>query len=155
MLGDLHRLVDGRPIGHLGQIENLKHGHPHDGRGHPGNPAELPAHRIALNVPVQLVAMAAHALDHGTDVGKLILIGIFSVERILFRHDGKVVSVELFFQELLHGAVAVSQLICQLDGNLPGCCSGHVVSSIPVICRPICILCKISNPVYYTRNPPL
>ena len=101
----------------------------------------------------QLIAVAAHALDHLADVGKLLLVRKLPVEFLRLSHGRKIVPIQFFLQKLFRRAVAVTHLIGKVDGDLTGSCSGHIV--LPHFGYIQCISIKKQSLIqcYYTRFP--
>ncbi len=57
LTGDLYRLTDGHTVGDIRHIQDLIHGHPHDGRGHQRDALEAPALCVTGDVVVQVLVL--------------------------------------------------------------------------------------------------
>ena len=116
---DVHRLADGHPVGDIGHIEDLEHGHPHDGGGHQGDALKAPALGVLLDIGIQLRRVLGHAGHQAADVFLLLVVGGVGIQAALLRPGGKILPGKLLIQEFLDGQVRKAQLIRQMGGDLP------------------------------------
>ncbi|CAN3958797.1 putative HTH-type transcriptional regulator yurK, partial [Dysosmobacter welbionis] len=118
LLGDLHRLVDGGAVGDVRHVQNLIHGHPHDGGGHQGDPGKIPPLGVFGDIPVQLRSVVGHAPHQAADVVRLLGVGRLLIQRVLLRQGGEGLRCQALVQQLLHRLVGEAQLVGQMNGDL-------------------------------------
>ena len=62
-------------MGNIRHIEDLKHCHPHDGRGYQADALKAPALGIFFNVGIQFRRMLTDAADQTADIEPLLFVG--------------------------------------------------------------------------------
>ena len=127
--GNLQGLIDGSAVGDVRHIQNLIHGHPHDGGGHQRNAGKAPALGVLGNIPIQLRGVDTDALDQPADILRLLGIGGLGIDRVLPCQGGKRLRGESLIQQLVNGFIRKAQLIGKMDGDFPRGVPYHSIPS--------------------------
>ena len=140
LAGDLHRLADGHTVGDIRHIQDLIHGHPHDGRGHQRDALETPALCVPGDVVVQLRRMVRHTRHQTADILRLLGVGGIGVQPALRRQLRKALRRQPPVQKLPHREVRKIPFIRQMGGDLP--CRVACHTRFVLFSRILCLLSR-------------